>query len=126
VLRSNNGGGYIFKEFDTFAREARIKRELIVPYNLQHNWVAKRKSRAIIETAKAMIHDLVPCTYLWVEACCMIVYTMNMCLHRILKDNTLEEAITGKKPHTSYFCVSVVLCILIFLRRKVPSWNPLI
>jgi hypothetical protein len=33
VLRSNNEGEYISKEFNTFYREVGIKRELKVPYN---------------------------------------------------------------------------------------------
>jgi transposase InsO family protein len=35
VLRSDNGGEYTSKEFEGFCKEARIKRELIVPYNPQ-------------------------------------------------------------------------------------------
>ena len=33
TLRSNNGGEYTSKEFETFCNEARIKRELTTPYN---------------------------------------------------------------------------------------------
>jgi transposase InsO family protein len=33
ALRSDNGGKYTSKEFDSFCREASIKSELIVPYN---------------------------------------------------------------------------------------------
>jgi transposase InsO family protein len=50
VLRSDNGGEYTSKEFDTFCRQARIKKELTVPYNPQQNGVAERKNRSIIET----------------------------------------------------------------------------
>jgi transposase InsO family protein len=38
VLRSNNGGEYTSNDFDSFCRKAGIKRELIVPYNLQQEW----------------------------------------------------------------------------------------
>jgi hypothetical protein len=34
VLRSENGGDYTSKDFDAFCKEARIKRELTVIYNL--------------------------------------------------------------------------------------------
>jgi transposase InsO family protein len=57
VLRLDNGGEYTSKEFKGFCKEGGIKRELIVPYNPQHNGVAERKNRSIIGDAKAMIHD---------------------------------------------------------------------
>lgn len=57
MLRSDNGGEYTSKDFKRFCANARIKKELIVPYNPQQNGVAERKNRAIIEAAKAIIHD---------------------------------------------------------------------
>lgn len=50
VLRFDNGGKYTLKEFNTFCREARIKKELTVPYNSQHNGVAERKNGSIVES----------------------------------------------------------------------------
>lgn len=43
---------------DAFCRDAWIKRELTVPYNHQQNGVEESKNMSIIETTKAMIHDL--------------------------------------------------------------------
>jgi hypothetical protein len=57
ILRSDNGGEYTSKEFNSFCIEAGIKREFTIPYNPQQNRVAKRKKRTIIEETKAMIHD---------------------------------------------------------------------
>jgi transposase InsO family protein len=37
---SNNGGEYTSKEFVSFCRDVRIKRELTTPYNPQQNGVA--------------------------------------------------------------------------------------
>ena len=50
---------------DAFCREANIKRELIIPYNPQYCGVEGRKNRSIIETTKAMIHDLYLLMCLW-------------------------------------------------------------
>jgi transposase InsO family protein len=41
VLRSNNGGKYTSKEFESFCKEAWIKGEMIVPYNPQQNGVVE-------------------------------------------------------------------------------------
>jgi transposase InsO family protein len=57
ILRSDNGGEYTSKEFNSFCNGEGIKREFTVPYNPQQNGVAERKSRTTIEETKAMIHD---------------------------------------------------------------------
>ena len=44
ILRSDNGGEFTSNEFNDFCKEARIKRELTIPYNPQQNGVAKRKN----------------------------------------------------------------------------------
>jgi transposase InsO family protein len=56
VLISDNGGEYTSDEFKYFCREARIK-ELTTPYNPQHNGVAERKKRSIVEAAKVMCRN---------------------------------------------------------------------
>ena len=49
VLVSCDLAEYESNEFDDFCREARIKRELTVPYNPQQNEVVERKNRTICE-----------------------------------------------------------------------------
>jgi hypothetical protein len=63
-----------------------MKRELIVPYNLQQNGVTKRNKRSIFEIVKAMVDDLDLSMLLWVEACDTIAYILNKCPHRVLKE----------------------------------------
>ena len=43
TLRLDNGGEYTSKEFESFYKDSKIKRELTTPYNPQQNGVAKRK-----------------------------------------------------------------------------------
>ena len=57
IFRSDNGGEFTSGEFKAFCKEVGIKRELSTPYNPQHNGVAERKNRTIMEAVKAMIHD---------------------------------------------------------------------
>ena len=58
--RTNNGGEYTSKEFESFCKEARIKRQLTTPYNPQENGVVERKNMTIMEVVKTMIHDVTP------------------------------------------------------------------
>jgi transposase InsO family protein len=45
VLRFDNGGEYTSKDFDAFCREARIKRELTIPYNPQAEWGCREEEQ---------------------------------------------------------------------------------
>ena len=74
ILRSDNGGEFTSNEFNDFCKEARIKRELTIPYNPQQNGVAERKNRSIMEAVKAMINDQYLPMYLWEEEAKTIVY----------------------------------------------------
>ena len=45
------------KEFIAFCKKDRIEKETIVPYTPEHNGVAERKNRMIVEVVRAMLHD---------------------------------------------------------------------
>ena len=57
TLRTHNGGEYTSKEFESFWKEARIKKELTTSYNPQENGVAEKKNMTIMEAMKTMTHD---------------------------------------------------------------------
>ena len=65
TLISDIGGEYPTKELIAFYKEARIKRELIFPYNPKQNGVAERKNRTIEECVRAMLHDQDLPQFLW-------------------------------------------------------------
>ena len=96
TLRSNNGGEYTSKEFESFCKEAGIKRELTTPYNPQQNGVTERKNRAIMEAVKTMIHDQDLPMHLWVEAARTVVYVQNRLSHSALGFKTPEEMYTKR------------------------------
>lgn len=57
VLRSDNGGEYIDKDFIDFCAKEGIKRKWTIPYNPQQNRVTKRKNKTIVGAANATLHD---------------------------------------------------------------------
>lgn len=101
VIRLDNGGEYTSSSFNDFCKEVGIKREYTIPYNPQQNGVAERKNKTIIEATKAMIHDQGLPMFSWEEASSTAVYVQSRSPHRILRNITLEEAFTGKKPGVS-------------------------
>ncbi len=78
---------------------------MIVAYKPQQNGVAKQKNQSIVGAAKAMIHDQDLHMLLWAKACNSTTYIQNRCPHRILEDNTPEEAFTGVKPEMSHLYI---------------------
>jgi transposase InsO family protein len=102
TLRTDNGGEYTSKEFVSFCKSARIRRELTVPHNTQQNGVAERRNRSIEETVKALMNDQGLSMYLWGEAAMTTIYVHNRSPHRILKDMTPEEAFSEKKPNLEH------------------------
>ena len=104
-MRSDNGGEYESNEFDDFCQEARIKKEMTMPYNPRQNGVAERKNRTICEVAKAMLTDLNLPLSLWVEAACTAVYIQNISPHAILGEKTPEEVFTSKKPIVDHMII---------------------
>jgi hypothetical protein len=112
VLRSDNGGEYTSMDFIDSCIEARIKREYTIPYNPQHNGVAERNNKSIIEENKAMMNDQNLPIVLWEEESMAVVYVQNMSPNQILKINkknkkiknmTLEEDFIGLKPKVGHF-----------------------
>ena len=88
--------------FKDLCKEARIKRECIVPYNPQQNGVAERKNRTIVEAARAMLLDQNLESYFWAKASCIVVYIQNRSPHSHLRDKTLEEVFSRVKPKISH------------------------
>jgi hypothetical protein len=102
TLRTDNGGEYTSKEFVAFCKSTGIRRELTVPHNPQQNGVAERKNRSIEETMKALMNNQGLSMYLWGEATMATIYVQNISPCHILKDMTLEEAFSRKKPNLEH------------------------
>ena len=51
-----------------------------------------------MEAARAMLHDQDLPMHLWAEATRTTMYVQNRTPYRVLKNKTLEEVFSGKKP----------------------------
>lgn len=56
VLRSDNGGEYMSKQFGEFLKQHGIERQTSAPYTPQQNRVAERMNRTLVEIARCMVH----------------------------------------------------------------------
>ncbi|PNY18017.1 copia-type polyprotein [Trifolium pratense] len=110
ILRTDGGGEYTSRSFESFCVENGIEHEVTAPYTPQHNGLAERRNRTILDMARCMVkHRNLPKSF-WGEAVNTAVYVLNKCPTRKLKDKVPEEVWCGKKPSVSHFRVFGALC----------------
>jgi len=104
-LRSNGGGEYCSNEFSEYLKEHGIQKKHSCSYSPQHNGVAKRKNRHIVEITRAMLNEKNLPNYFWAKAVATVVYIMNGTPTTAVHGMTPEEKFTCKKPGVSHFRV---------------------
>ena len=76
-LRFDNGGEYTSREFKEYCSNHGIRHEKTVPETPQHNGVAKRMNRTIVEKVRSMLRMAkLPKTF-WGEAVRTACYLIN-------------------------------------------------
>ncbi|GAU46952.1 hypothetical protein TSUD_281870 [Trifolium subterraneum] len=59
VPRTDGGGEYTSKEFENYCKDQGIIHEVTTPYTPQHNGLAERRNRSILDMARSMLKDKV-------------------------------------------------------------------
>jgi transposase InsO family protein len=97
-LRSDGGGEYHSGQFTAYLRANGITRQTTPPHTPEHNGVAERANRTLVESAKCMMHTSgLPPTY-WAWALATAAFLRNRSPTRALHRKTPYEAWTGNKP----------------------------
>ena len=100
-LRSDNGGKYCNKEFDSYCSHNGIHREKTVPRTPQENGVSERMNRMIMEHARCMrLHVGFPLQF-WVDVVNNVVYLINIGPSSTLDGGIPKEERTYKKVNYS-------------------------
>ena len=110
VLRTNGGGEYVSTEFNEFCESERIIHEVTPPYTPQHNGVAERKNRTLLNMVRSMLKSKNLPKYLWGEAVNTAAYILNRSPTKKVENMTPEEAWTGVKPCMSHLRVFGSIC----------------
>lgn len=120
VLCLDNGGEYVDKDFTDFCAKEDIKREWIAPYNPEHNRLAERKNRTIVEAARAMLYDHDMPKFLWASTCSTAVYVQNKTPQMALGKIAPKKVFTRKTPEVNHFkiFVSLTYCRIPKEKRK--------
>lgn len=83
ILRSDNGGEYIFHVFSSFLDQLGILHQTC-PGTPEQNGVTKRKNKHLLEVARALLFTMsVPKTF-WSDAVQTAVFLINKMLSRVL------------------------------------------
>jgi hypothetical protein len=98
-LRTDRGGEYLSDEFSTHLKRAGTVRTLTVHDTPEHNGVAERLNRTIMEKVRAMLLDSDLPKFLWAEATAHAVYLKNRTWTRALGETTPYEILHGSKPN---------------------------
>ncbi|KAK8936281.1 hypothetical protein KSP39_PZI013961 [Platanthera zijinensis] len=101
-LRTDRGGEFTSKEFNSYCQQEGIHRELTCPQTPEQNGVVERRNRTIMERVRAMLlHHKVPPEF-WGEAAHTAVYVLNRSPTRSLENMTPYEAWYKRKPSVSH------------------------
>jgi transposase InsO family protein len=97
-LRTDGGGEYSSRAFNATLNTHGIRRQRTPPYTPEHNGVAERANRTLMEAVRCMIHQArLPDTF-WALALLCAVHLRNRSPTRALASTTPFEAWTGRKP----------------------------
>ena len=98
ILHSDRGGEYLGKEFIMYLKSKGTVQKLTVNDTPQHNSIAERRNRTIVERVCALLHSSgLPKTF-WGEAARHVVWLMNRTSTKAVEGMTPFEAAFGKKP----------------------------
>jgi hypothetical protein len=98
ILHSDRGGEYLGKEFTLYLKSKGMAQKLTVHDTPQHNCVAERHNRTIVERIHALLHSSGLPKTLWGEAARHVVWLLNRTSTKAVNGKTPYEAVFGKKP----------------------------
>lgn len=106
ILRSDNGGEYVNREFQAYCQLHGIKHESTCPYTPQQNGVAERRNCHILETTRALLDASHASKQYWVDAVVTAIYLLNRMPSRILNFETPLQVLGHYKPLLSVITLS--------------------
>src|SRR6202522_333476 len=98
-LHTDRGGEYLSKEFSDHLAENGTIRNLTVHDTPEHNGVAERLNRTLLERVRSMLHASGLPKFLWGEAIKHAVYLKNRTATKVLDGKTPYEVFHGTKPN---------------------------
>ncbi|KAL6321217.1 hypothetical protein AAG906_016251 [Vitis piasezkii] len=94
ILRSNNGGKYMHRDFKNYFSRHGLIHETTCPQTPQQKGIAKRKNLHILETARAILLGAHVPNHFWTDAVTTVVHLINRMSSKVLKFKTPLQALS--------------------------------
>ena len=101
MLHSDQGGEYTGNEFVLYLKRQGTVQHLTAHDTPQHNGIAERLNRTILERVRALLHASGLPKFLWGEAACHVVWLKNRTPTKVLDGLTPYKVAFGRKPDLS-------------------------
>jgi len=85
ILRTDGGGEYTYRDFETYCTNQGIIHEVIAPYTPLHNGLAERRNRSLLDMAISMLKEKKLPHEFCGEAVNIAVYILNKCPTKKIK-----------------------------------------
>jgi transposase InsO family protein len=92
LLRTDQGGEFLSKEFIHFYENEGIHRDLTTPYTPKQNDIAERKNRIVVEMSRNMLKYRNLPNKFWTEVVVTAVYVSNLSPTKVVMNKTPFEA----------------------------------
>lgn len=102
ILRSDRGGEFLSKSFQSVCEQSGIKHQFTAPYTPQQNRVVERKNRSVMEMARSLLKSMEIPGIFWAEAVRHSVYLLNRLPTKSMGYRTPYEGWNGRKPHLGH------------------------
>lgn len=107
-IRSDRGKEYTSNVFDKFCDDEGVEHQLTVGYTPQQNGVSERKNKIVMEMARCILFKKKMPKGLWAETINTVVYLLNRCPTKVVRDKTPCEAWVGEKPIVKHL---IMICL---------------
>lgn len=101
-MRTDGGEEYTSKDFDDFCVIEGIAHEVTSPSTPQHNGLAERRNRTILNMERSKLKQKKMPHKFWGEAVNTATYILNKCPTKKLKNRVPEEAWNGRKQNVKH------------------------
>lgn len=103
TIRTDRGGEYCSKDFESFCNYHGIRRELTASYSTQQNSVSERKNRTILNMVRTLLtKGRIPKNF-WPEAVNWSIHILNRSPTFAVQNKTPEEAWCGRRLAVDHF-----------------------
>ncbi|KAL4343519.1 hypothetical protein AHAS_Ahas11G0086500 [Arachis hypogaea] len=103
IFRTNRETEYL--ACSDYFKQHRIQHQLTTRYTPQQNGISERKNRTIMDMVRCMLKSKQMPKEFWAKAVATAVHILNRCPTKSVRDKTLEEAWSGKRPSIHHFRV---------------------